>query len=275
MRVINKYVQYDTFCKMVNIPKNTFIFGLGDIIRGSISAYEICSRLNVPFSADFSDHPIREFLEGDSAISNAPIPLAANQGKELEAFLEKNRSAGTELVIYANCFPIYPISNDCKLYMQKVLQPKMILETAIENTFKGLGITKGKYICISIRMGDASFNENNSNESKYEQVSQKVLSMLANLPNGHEQHILVSDDKGICKYFAERFNFKVRNTKPCHLGIVQFGDENIVDTLVDFFILSRCATIVHYSVHHWISGFCHWTSNIFNIPLVAFTETRA
>ena len=97
--------------------------------------------------------------------------------------------------------------------------------------------------------------------------------MLANLPNGHAHHIVVSDDKEMCKYFADRFNFKVRNTKPCHLGVVQFDDENIVDTLVDFFILSRCATIVHYSVHHWISGFCHWTSNIYDIPLVAFTET--
>lgn len=274
MKVISKYIQYDQLCKKVAFPKDWFIFGLGDFLRGSIALYGICERLNIPFFIDYSEHPIRDFLTGDSPY--APVPpkcLMAHQSKEFEAILEQSRNLDETFVTYANCQLIHPISDACKEYMRSALQPNRVLNQQIEKTLVEHELIKGEYNCISIRMGDASFNTENQNSEKYERVAQKVLSMLSATSKCHAPNIVVSDDSGICEYLNRRFNFKVRNTKPCHLGRVDFGDENIADTLVDFFLLRHSAAIIHYSVHHWISGFCDWTSKLYDIPLFAHTST--
>jgi hypothetical protein len=269
MHVVNKYIRYDSLCRQVNVPKGGFIFGIGDWIRGSVALFDICGRHDARFTADVSEHPVAGFLTGDTppATSRPPICLPAESSARVDAFLAQNREAAGVLPVYANCWPIHPVSSECKAYMREVLRPNPVLEPLIGAAMARLGIRDGDYACVSVRTGDNVFDGTTS-PVDHDAVGRRIAAMLATSPHGDGDKVVVSDDGAMCEFLHRRYGFRMRNTRPCHLGRCAEGDPDIADTLVDFFLLARSKAIFHYTVYRWTSGFCNWKSQIYDVPLV-------
>ena len=59
-----------------------------------------------------------------------------------------------------------------------------------------------------------------------------------------------------------------------HLGEqADNSDVGLIDTLVDFFIMSNASRIISFSPYNWGSGFSQWCSILHNIPFFQFQIT--
>jgi hypothetical protein len=64
-------------------------------------------------------------------------------------------------------------------------------------------------------------------------------------------------------------NIKLLNTKTAHLGYEQHSD-NIRDTLLEFFIITKAQKIKTFSVYGHLSGFVNIVNQVYDVPIERF-----
>jgi hypothetical protein len=62
-------------------------------------------------------------------------------------------------------------------------------------------------------------------------------------------------------------NVILLNTEPVHLGYANHSN-NIKDTLLEFFIITKSKKIKTFSNYDWISGFVNSVHQIYDIPII-------
>ncbi len=267
-RVINYYLEYDIY-------NPEFVFGIGDYLRGCMSLYYICKNNNWEFIADYSKHSIFNFV--DNKLSN---PVETEEKKIKNFFLCDNLNKSHYNQIYSylvknrdykyvstNLFQIKKITEDCREFMKKSFKPNDILETEIQKYMNEFQIKEKEYICLHIRMGDEKLVSGDDISSKYERVKNKIIKMVEIYGSSYKV-IVFSDDPDMKKYLNQNCGYLYLNTKSCHLGMKGNNLDDVRDTLVDFFILSRCYKIILHSELSHGSGFSHWCSQIYNIEVI-------
>lgn len=266
-KVFNIYKEYEKYDLQ-------YVYGLGDYLRGSISLYKICKEMNYELILDYSKHSIGNFLENkyytyvknyeDSDVKNF-FYYHENDFNELriiKTYLKNNTCS----FITTNLWQIGAISEECKKYIRDSLTPNQILKDEIKRQMEMLNIEEKKYICVHIRMGDSKLVDGKKDITKYNFINEKIRKVLVSYKD--YKIVVFSDDDDIKKYLNEKEGYLYLNTVSCHLGMKNNKLENVRDTLVDFFILSKCHKIVTYSQLSHGSGFSHWCSVLFDIEVI-------
>ena len=159
-----------------------------------------------------------------------------------------------------------PITEDCRNYLKDILSPTVEVENKMKEILDIHNLTN--YKVIHLRFGDRFLNENGYNEEIYKLYYDKIRNLK------HDKYILISDSSIMANKLKKKINeLKMKNDSvidlyywdntKIHLGDLKNKKSNIVDTMVDFFIMSKSSQIISNG-----SGFSEINSVIYNIPYV-------
>ena len=184
--------------------------------------------------------------------------------------------------IYNNAFPRYDIKDHHKTYMRRILEPTDDIKVNVHKIMTELNLCSKQFYLIHIRAGD-NYLKKESSTFKKEFISKLInnikndIGQIMNIngigngnSNGKKEipnFLLISDNneiKSILKCFFP--NFKIFIKPITHFGEgVELEEENVKNTLIDFYIISFAKSIYAYSVYKHGSGFSYWCAKTFNI----------
>jgi len=248
--------------------------GLGDFIRGCIASQEFCIERGLPFQVDLSHHPMGKYIiqrcDAPAPLANSIIDLQdipnftiralKTRLNEIINFRELQRK---NLYIYTNVWPTFKISSIVSRRVREFFTPNECLETAIkascdENTNYGIiHIRAGDLLSFGIQLGDVVHN---SIDELLDMLHPHIQQLVG------KNYIVMSDCAELKVTIASRYGFRYTSSKPAHLAIDD--GSGVLDTLVDYFIMSRAMHIHQFSVHGWGSGFSDSANWLYGVPVI-------
>lgn len=286
-----------TLTKVVNVYQTQFVdfkaSGLGDYLRGCVMMLQILRTLkkytgkDVGFDMDLRNHPMSKFLICDSTLEVPPSYAALGNFHIDSLEVEQNEDdiayqhIVRETVRYFNRIqsptffthcckgPVYTeVLESEKALIRSKLQPTPELETYIQESITRLGVVAGQYSAIHIRMNDAvcfphavGSSQSTLNTQLMEDLTASVRSKL----DATKTYILVSSSMDV-KDALTGGNIHSIPTAICHIGQNQNStDEQLKDTLLDFFLMSRASEILAFTTYSH-TGFSEECSRLFSIP---------
>jgi hypothetical protein len=227
-------------------------WGFGDTIRGTISYIQACQKFGMELNITMNRHPISFFFTMKSPYindcSSAIVTFAGDDGG-----LFKLESFKMNTVIYTNSFPDHPLTEYERQIMKSILQLKP--EYSIKPPIT-------PYTILHVRFDDKYLGA---------PLPESVKNNTMNLVKSYitESTILCTNISDFKDEVVKRTGF----TQPqstyasTHSGLSSSVDE-LKETIRDFQLLMHATTIYTYSEYGWVSGFVHWVSQIYKVPLI-------
>lgn len=246
--------------------------GLGDFVRGSLATAQLCAEYGLRFQIDLSHHQIGQYLV---AKCDAPAPSLCSirdlqdipnftvraLKKNLKAIVNLQSLQSRNLHIYTNVWPTFKIHRDISKKVRSFFEPNKNLTAMIDETLHGMQ----DYGVLHIRAGDLlSFG------TQIGDVVHTSLDTLLDRIHPHvkylsgQNYIVISDCAELKAALESRYGFYSSLTTPAHLALNSSG---ALDTLIDYFILSRAVHILQFSVHAWGSGFSDSIGWLYGVPV--------
>ena len=285
-----------TLTKVVNVYQTQFIdfkaSGLGDYLRGCITMLQLLRTLkkhtgsDVAFEMDFRNHPMSKFLTCDEALER-PANYAAlgnfhvdslmvNQDEEDIAYQHIVREVVRyfnkvqQPTFFAYCCKenIYTeILDSEKALIRSRLQPSAGLETYIASCLTQLGVT-GAYSVLHVRLDDAICFPHavaSSQATLNEQLMTDLVASVRAKVDADKTYVLISNSQAV-KDALTGANIHSLPTAVCHIGQNQTPtDDQLRDTLLDFFLMSRASEIAGFSTYKR-TGFSLECATLYNVP---------
>jgi len=249
--------------KISNVKKDTVnnFWGLGDVIRGTMSMFQLSKKYNFKLIVDIQLHPISNFLKYENLeykdlIYNNKDNIHFFYPEDVENFVKNDPR---ELnFFFTNNHLIEDINDDCREFIKNILTPKDDIKLYIDNLFISEKIPL-KYNILHFRLGDnVLIRKENIDYQNYINILKE---------NKENNDILMSDSivfKNIIK--AKKIPINLLNTKIVHLGY-EYNSEDIKDTLIEFFLTIKANKIKTFTVYRHLSGFVNIAHLIYKIPL--------
>lgn len=249
-------------CNLAVDDTNNF-FGLGDLLRGAISMWQLSKKYNFHYFLDIQLHPISNYLRvirnpySDHVRQNANnIPFVYPD--EIENFIQNSQSDVCYLL--TNAHLIGEITQECKDFIKNVLVPnddfgKYIRDLTISKN------TPSRYNILHFRLGDSLLIRNQDAID---------FTNYINIMNQHKEHndILMSDSH----HFKERVMAGNHGIFLFHIHVGHLGyshhTNHIKDTLFEFFVVTKASKIKTFTNYGHISGFVHIAHCVYDIPLI-------
>ena len=252
--------------------------GFADFLRGTITLYNLSQQYNYNLYLDNS-HIIFKYLKPNVNIINEEFlcdtvellpPLSYDNiyHNLHKIFMEEKSFSILTNSFYQDSITgqlrnFGNITNDCRKYLKDLIQPNEEIINKVNYLFENIyNINKDEYFeTIHLRCGDSILHNNIFDLTKFNMYCNKIKNLIRN--RNDIKYILFSDSsemaKKIKQYIPELGYWE--NSK-VHLGdLKNCTTDAVIDTLVDFFIMSRCKQI---NVLH-DSGFSKVISIIGNI----------
>lgn len=177
-------------------------------------------------------------------------------------------------------------------YAKDYMKHRLIFSKSVKDYFKKFKIKD--YDVMHFRLGDADIlkqenvklNDNNVNTKTFNVDYQSCLDKIVGtvLLNGRKNTIILSDSNGLKEYVMNNVPKEYKDfihclhTKSEHCsnnpGFVEgrvVNEKRKIDNMfyvaLDMYIISQAKQAHSFSVYEWGSGFCYWTSKIFDVPL--------
>ena len=254
--------------------------GLADFLRGTVALFNFSKQYNYKLLID-TRHPLFNFLEP----SEYSIVLNDNNLEPVEFLppmsyinifnsLENMFKSGINFITMTNSFyketnksqltQFGELTNDCKAFLQILLQPSNIVKENMNNLLYNVYGTD-VYKVIHLRCGDQCIYHKLIIEETYNTFYDKITQYINQ--NEPANYILISDGNMIAYELTKAIpNLKYHYNQPIHLGdLKNYSDKAMLDTLTDFFILSKSTEIIALSNYPGGSGFSRIVSLIFDI----------
>jgi hypothetical protein len=256
-----------------NKPKKTIIlviardvkgisgyWGLGDIIRGMISTYQIAKKLNYEFIIDIQLHPISKYLiDNNHKYSQLILDNKDNIKYVYDVDVNDYIINHESDVIYfnSNNNHIEKMTDDCKEYIKHILTPNDKMVKYINKMNKL--IPYESYNILHYRLGDDEIVENKV--VSYDEFINNFK--LYNEPND----ILMSDSVNFKKLIKPISDIYMFDLDIGHVGI-EDDDMKIMNTLYEYYVITKAQKIKSYSTYDWPSGFMTMTGLLYDIPFI-------
>lgn len=285
-----------TLKKVVNVYQTQFVdfkaSGFGDYLRGSFMMLQLLRTLekytgvHVDFDMDLRNHPMSKFLICDPELER-PVDYTKLGNFHIDSLLvnqDENDIAYQHIVrevvryfnkiqqptFFAYCCKdiVYTEMLDSeKAFIRSRIQPTSEMETYITDSLTRLGVT-GAYTTLHVRLNDAvcfphavGSSQSTLNTTLMEDL---VASVRSKVQEG-KTYVLVSSSTAV-KDALTGGNILSLPTAICHIGQNQEPtDEQLKDTLLDFYLMSRSQEILAFSTYER-TGFSLECANIYGIP---------
>lgn len=241
---------------------NSYFFGLGDIIRGAISMFQLSKKYDFQLIIDFQHHSFSNYLKSEPhEYSNLILENKNNipfiDDNDIEPYIQNNSNEVCFLL--TNCHLRGEITEECKEFIKNILTPNEEFQKYIDETFINYKIPENYHI-LHFRLGDSFLVQN-------------LEGNLSNAVNKYNEwrediDVFISDSLIFKEKIKENNNNVITlNTEPVHLGYANHSN-NIKDTLLEFFIITKSKKIKTFSIYDWISGFVNTAHQIYDIPII-------
>ena len=264
--------------------------GLGDFLRGSFSFMQFSKLYNLDFDIDFSNHPMSKYLENTDKNNNINynnIELYENinlsREKKLLEFEKTIKNVNPEFInntvnwlntkncevfgFMSNAYPYFnKYTEEGRNFVKSKLEPNNIMKEYIDHSLQELGLDKNGYGVIHIRTGDNHL-VNNEGFTKSFLEKLKIIINTCILPD--LRYLIISDSNVLKNMLKTYPNFYILIRDIEHLGgehIKNTETNGIMNTLLDFYLMSYSNTIISLSVYGHVSGFSKYCSVIYGIP---------
>ncbi len=249
--------------------------GFADFLRGTIALYIFAKKYDYALSIDRS-HPVFNYLKGTHEYTGYTEELLPPLSyPNIYSILENKFKSKKSFSIMTNSF--YNLQNgilsnygeitpDCANYMKDLLSPIIELENKLSYVFNEVYKINAPFNIIHLRFGDIFIENNIYNDQMYNLYYNKINKLINE--NLNEKYILISDSVEIAKKLKTNIpELLYWDNSKIHLGsLTQFkSNSDIMDTLVDFFIISKSKQIFSNG-----SGFSNINSIIYNIKYNLF-----
>jgi hypothetical protein len=269
------------------------VTGFGDFIRCCFFIIQFTERYNINVNFHINDHPIKKYLsyfENKLSIESSiakKIPFL-----KINNYVYKNynniitykyKDIDKIIINYINYLDIYDgnvyiylinhpdeflIQNHHKEKLAQILQPNDYLNNKIISAMNFLNLNKNNFKVIHIRFEDDENYKNIINRMSY------ILYIIKSniLKNDNGDIFLISNKNFIKSRLIQRFpNIKTIFHDTTHIAYKEKNsDENIINTLQDFYIMSNSNYIYSFSAYKHGSGFSKWCAVTYNIPYICF-----
>ena len=267
--------------KIINVYqlqyKNGNIFGFGDFIRGCFCLLQLCKKLGLQFDIDVSNHPISNYFEGHvkkGSILYNKIYKFDDSPYCCKTFMRSLQRVHSETYYTCiNMFPMFEIKQSEIDLIREKLQPNAEMKRDIEQEMIELQLSSKQFSVIHIRSGDQFLLQGgNINES----WSGKMFSLLTPILENKSTTFLILSDNNQLKLLFKKYTNCIVQIKPItHLGIGNMNNENIKNTMMDFYLMSQSKEIYSISTYGHGTGFSKWSSVLNNIPYKIITISTA
>ena len=188
--------------------------------------------------------------------------LAVTRSKPSTTTTTKNYDTG------ARFFTFEPSSNSLLAFfvLKSVHRTWLkLMRENIKSCLCSLELVPKRFAVIHIRSGDRYLLKNNMLNS---QVVKKIVGILSKNMKPGTKYLILSDNNQIKALLKTIFpQVVIKSTKIAHLGeSVNPDDNSIMETLLDFYLMSNAFQIISFSPYNWGSGFSKWCSVLYKIP---------
>ena len=261
--------------------------GIGDFLRGCFFVLQLTKLLDLEFELDISNHPISKYIENSEknpAINynnlewiigqNRPPHLWQDPKMHLDInfanqIIDKlnNYLYSDTYPFFTNAFPIvYNFLDISRKKIKNMLIPNTFMQEYIDTTLSEMNLTRNTYATIHIRSGDQYLTNSETMSIEFINKIKKHINRLI-IPG--KKYLIISDSN-ILKIALKSYpNFYIINRKIEHLGgegLKSAESNGIMNTLLDFYLMSYSNAIFALSVYGHISGFSQYCSTINKIP---------
>jgi hypothetical protein len=280
--------------KIVNVYQLNYINGqspgLGDFLRGCFCFNQIANLLGLEFEIDVSNHPMAKYLENSYHVQGIDYKnlecVFQNDNRDVNGSIDYegrvtninpnfindiinwlNTKDCEVLGFFSNPFPsFFNHRPECKALINSKLQPNDFMRNYIDYTLSELGLTKKGYGVIHVRTGDSYLkNEEPISINFINKIKQQIIKMLS----ANRRYLILSD--------SNVFKTHMKSVPQCytiirkieHLGgecIKNTESNGVMNTLLEFFLMSYSNAIVSMSVYGHISGFSKYCGILHDIP---------
>jgi hypothetical protein len=270
--------------------KNKFVTGFGDFLRGCYFLLEFCRKYQLKYNIIIL-HPIQQFfLNKTNGIPNNNIEKTieyleyCNYSSDVNCtfnadtssiyneffnYLKRQDIFNRNIFIYNICYPTNLISQENRNIIKNIIEPIDMIKKNIDDILFKLKLSKKGFNVLQIRSGDQYLKK--STNILEEDFKIKIINSVKNIIQNNNKNIpflLISDTplvkNVIIRYFP---NIKTFFKEITHLGEnSSLNNENIKNTLIDFYLMSYSNTIYSLSTYDHGSGFSRWCSVTYNIP---------
>ena len=282
-----------TLKKIVNVYQlecnNAKSSGLGDFLRGSFCIFQLAKLLNIEFDIDISNHPIAKFIKNVQSVKGVDY-------NNIELFMENNsinhqyviqfgkpnisddflhniinwlNSQNTEVFgFFSNAFPFFNQFQPKTIeFIKSKFQPTPFMDSYVEQSLKQMNLSEGQsFEIIHIRTGDQHLIDNVPMTGRF---IKKITNLVKKLIEPTKQYLIISDSNIIKNHLKIIPNFHLLIKNIAHVGgegIKTTEDNGIMNTMLDFFLMSRSQSILSLSVYNHISGFSQYCAILHGIP---------
>jgi|UniRef100_A0A6C0DTE6 hypothetical protein len=291
--IINSF-QNKTLKRIVNVYQLKYVNGaaqgLGDYIRGCFCLMQVCSLLGLEFDMDLTNHPMSKFINQEDKspkyivnyekiakygnINYIPINSKAFKKDSVRFFSELINNLNSIdcdiFFTFCNSLPIFDNFTDigCQFVLSK-LRPNELMQKNIYTFLTGLNLKQKQFAVIHIRSGD-KYMLNNNQLNPF--VLKKITNILAKNMKLRTKYLILSDNNQIKLLLKKIFpNIIIQISNIIHLGECDNpSDQAVMETLLDFYIMSNAFQIISFSPYNWGSGFSQWCATLHKIPFLQF-----
>jgi len=267
--------------------------GFGDFIRGTYFIIQFCEKYQLEYDVQMN-HPFRKYLkkysdkpelesdlESDLQIKffdktnfHPDNPITTNNKNEIIddffTYLKEQTFEDKIANVYAISFPFDPIIDEQKNYIRTILEPTDEFNTYIQIALQNMSFTFKQYIVIHIRSGDNMLIYNNEVNDEY---LKSILGEIYKIYRPQYNYLLLSDSVKLKRKIINAFpNMRASFNEITHSGEgVEIVEENIKNTLLDFYLMAYSGRIQSYSCYDHGTGFSRWCAETFNVPYACVT----
>jgi hypothetical protein len=259
--------------------------GIGDFLKSCFFLLQLCKALDLEFDINFKNHPISNYLsvEGqeDTNVdySQVEYPFWAEHihivNNGLSLFIQKLNSIKTPVYyVFTNGWPIVNIKPQGINIIRSKIAPNEILIQSVQRFMTELNLPYKNFATIHIRCGDDTFN-GKEDLMRFTLMANRLYPFLS---QNKDSKILIISNSNLIKLYIKKLgigNVCFKISKIVHLG----GDGNfhktttkddtaLLETLVDFFVMSKSKLILSLSEYSWGSCFSDICSQIYSVPII-------
>jgi hypothetical protein len=234
-------------------------WGLGDMLRGTLSLYRLAKKRGYKLTVDTHLHPLSNFTTHSKSYHSEFIDKRQPKIHMFHMSLDLEREiecadwlSDDKLFCMCNHGNIQidqVITPEEQEFLKSIIEPTLDVQTEIDQLVSTL---PENYTILNVRFSEERLKNNPQqfNLRKFKFTKKPTDVLISNsLP------------------FKKQMNVPFMNHEPGHIGYEK-DLERVKSAFIEFHIMANGKEIRTYSEYSWVSGYALWAGKLYNVPIV-------